>query len=56
MIRIIEQQNWDDAYGPTDVACIHGERLDAPCDLCYQMANKLPIDLDEGQTLAITKV
>lgn len=54
-IRIIEQQNWDDARGPSEVECIHGIGLDGPCDLCYQTANHLPIDLDEGQTLAITK-
>jgi hypothetical protein len=53
-IRIIEQQNWNEADGPSEVECIHGEALDEPCDLCYQMANKLPIDLDKGQTLAIT--
>jgi hypothetical protein len=54
-IRIIFQEVWNNATDPIEVECIHGIGLDSPCGLCYQMANKLPIDLDEGQTLAVTK-
>ena len=57
-LRLVQQYDVDQMLNGyvregDPMLCVHGESLTDTCEECYAQCQKLPIDLDKGETLAI---